>query len=344
MKKIMILFLLADIVFLYGCDKKQLVAGGQRDVIVVLSEDDNWSKTKDALKEALERDVFTPNRETIYQLMHGLPENLNSFIYGKNLLLVGYLNGLSEASKLISTLLTDEAQEMVQKRQAFIFDKENPWAVGQYLLVIVSPGKPELKDIIEENKDVIFNYFERASLKRAKWLIYSAGREKQKEKKLEDQFGFSVELPTGFYWKGEDSIKTFVNLVRQFPFRLISIGWKDKEVQKTSFERMLQMRDSIASLYLDKDIIDRNMTKGMDVEFLERKAYKIEGIWKNDEKVMGGPFRTYFFNDSAQKRFYVIDIHVYAPGRKKWFYLKELEAVASTFQTYPVKKDQRHET
>ncbi len=329
-----IFFFLTAIALLSGCSKKQPIAGGQRDVIVVLAQDNIWENTKNNLKKSLEQEVFTPNRETVYELMHGLPENLDSYVYGKNLLLIGYLSAMDESSKLISNLLTDEAKEMVKKKQAFMFDKENPWATGQYLLVIASPGKPKLENIIDENKDIIFDYFEQSSLKRAKWLIYSAGREKEKEEKFESQFAFSVELPIGFFWKEEDSIKTFVKLVRQFPLRLISIGWKDTETEGLSLEKAIQMRDSVASLYFDRDFVDTAMTKGMDVEFLGRKAYKIEGIWKNDDKVMGGPFRTYFFNEPAQKRFYLIDIHVYAPGRKKWFYLKELEAVASTFQVF----------
>ncbi len=326
------------ILIVSGCKKEQIIAGGQRDIILVLAEEDDWSKTKGVLKDALERDVYTPNRETIYELMHGLPQNFSSYIYGKNLILIGYLGGLSEASNLISTLLTDNAKEMVQRREAFIFDENNPWAFGQYLLVIASPGKPELVDIIKKNRNTIFNYFEKASYERTKWLIYSAGREKGKEEKLKEEFNFSIDLPIGFYWMGEDSIKTFAKFVRKFPYRLISIGWKKKMVESISFNDACKLRDSIGAFYLDNDIIVKKKTDGKSVEFLGREGYKLEGIWENNEKIMGGSFRTYFFNDTLQQRFYIIDIHVFAPGKKKWFYLMELEGVAETFRTFPVHK------
>jgi len=341
MKKIVFFLLLFVFVVLLGCGRKKIIAGGQRDVIVVLADSNDWEQTKDGLKSALERDVFTPNRETIYELLHGLPENLRSYVYGKNLILIGYLNANSEASKLISTLLTDKAKEMVKNRKAFIFEKNNPWAFGQYLLVIASPGEPSLSSIIQQNKDVIFNYFEKASYERAKWLIYSAGREKDKEDKIKTEFGFSLKLPVGFFWMGEDSIKTFVKLVRMYPYRLISIGWenKDRQISSFAFNDACRMRDSIASLYFDSDVVVREKTTGKNVLFLGREAYKLVGIWKNDEKVMGGVFRTYFFNDTLQHRFYILDMHIFAPGKKKWFYLKELEAVASTFQTYQPGKE-----
>lgn len=341
MKKMVFLLFICSILFSYGCKKKQLIAGGQRDVIVVLAEQDDWFKTKDALENALGRDVFTPNRETIYELMHGLPQNLPSYIYSKNLILIGYVGDLSEASNLISTLLTDKAQEMIQKKETFIFEKENPWAFAQYLLVIASPGKPELVDIIERYKDVIFDYFENASYKRAKWLIYSGGREEEKEEKLKNEFNFAVDLPIGFYWMREDSIKTFAKFVRRYPYRLFSIAWQENMVGSISWNDACRIRDSIGALYFENDVIVKNMTEGKRVEFLGRDGYKLEGIWENNERVMGGPFRTYFFNDTLQKRFYMIDIHVFAPGKKKWFYLKELEAVASTFKTYPLKESKQ---
>lgn len=340
-KKISALLFIGFSLLTLNCGRDKPIAGGQRDIIVVLAEVETRNKIEKPLEEALSRVVFIPTTETIYELKFGLPENLPSYIYGKNILLVGPLDGLSESSKLISSLLTESAQDMVRSKKAFIFEKENPWAIGQYLLIITTPGKPDLAQIIDRNSDVIFNYFEEASLKRAKWLIFSAGRLEEKEEKLREKLNFSLELPTGFYWFGEDSIKTFAKFVRKFPYRLISVGWKESTIDSITFEDGCNMRDSIGKLYFENDMVDRKETKIVKVNHLQREGYKLEGIWRNDEKVMGGPFRTYFLNDTIQKRCYIIDIHIYAPAKKKWFFLKELEGVVSTFETYPEKDSKK---
>lgn len=321
-----------------GCKKKQLIAGGERDVIVVLAQDGEWSRVETQLRKALEREVYMPNREKIYELMHGQPEMLSSYVYAKNLILVGTIGGTSEASNLIETLLTDEALEKVKQQEAYIFEKENPWAFAQYLMVIASPGEPGAAEIIEKNSDIIFQFFERSSHERARWLIYSGGREKEKEKILREQFNISMELPIGFYMREPDSAATFITFVRKFPYRLISIGWSDTSLKILSLEDACRKRDSIATRYFERDSVVKEQTTGRQVDFLGRKAYKIEGIWANNEKVMGGPFRTYFFNDTLQERSYIIDIHVFAPGKKKWFFLMELEAVAATFGAEPLDK------
>ncbi len=333
MKRLLLFLLTLALVFCMSCKKKKLIAGGERDVIVVLAQNAEWERIEIPLRNALEREVFTPNREKIYELMHGQPEMLSSYIYAKNLILVGTIGGSSEASNLIETLLTDEAMKKVSGREAYIFEKENPWAFAQYLMVIASPGEPNAAEIIEKNSDIIFQFFEQASYERAQWLIYSGGREKDIEDALLNKHGISIELPIGFYMKEEDSLETFVTFVRKFPFRLISIGWSDTLFKTLSLEDACRKRDSLAARYLENDSVDRERTTGRQVDFLEQKAYKIEGIWENNEKVMGGPFRTYFFNDTLQKRSYIIDMHVFAPGKKKWFFLMELEAVAASFGT-----------
>lgn len=341
MRRIPVLLLISILPLALNCGRDKPIAGGQRDTIVVLAERETMNKIEDGLEKALSRVVFIPTTETIYELKFGLPENLSSYIYGKNLLLVGPLDGLSESSKLISSLLTENAQEMVRNKKAFIFEKENPWAIGQYLLIITTPGEPELAQIIDKNRDILFDYFEKASLKRAKWLIYSAGRLEEKEKKLREKFNFTFELPTGFYWYGEDSIETFVKFVRKYPYRLISVGWEEHIMDSITFEDACNIRDSLGNLYFENDAVDREETKGKHATHLNREGYILEGIWRNDEKIMGGPFRTYFLNDTRQQRCYIIDIHIYAPSKKKWFYLKELEGVISTFETYPVKDSEQ---
>ena len=156
MKRLGIIVCILTLLICYGCNKKQLIAGGERDVIIVLAQDRDWVNLENPLKQALEREVFTPNREKIYELLHGQPEMLSSYVYAKNLILVGNIGGTTEASNLIETLLTEDALLKVKQNEAYIFEKENPWAYAQYLMVIASTGEPSLPEIVEKNSDIIF--------------------------------------------------------------------------------------------------------------------------------------------------------------------------------------------
>ena len=74
-------------------------------------------------------------------------------------------------------------------------------------------------------------------------------------------------------------------------------------------------------------------TDARNVEFLGRPAVVLEGLWENDEKMAGGPFRNYTFYDKESGRIYQIDIAVYYPAGKKETFLRQLDVMARTFKT-----------
>lgn len=45
----------------------------------------------------------------------------------------------------------------------------------------------------------------------------------------------------------------------------------------------------------------------------------------------GGPFRSYGFYNESDHRLYLMDYSVFAPGEKKWPFMRQLEAMARTF-------------
>ena len=69
------------------------------------------------------------------------------------------------------------------------------------------------------------------------------------------------------------------------------------------------------------------------VDFNSRYAIRLDGVWQNEKHVMGGPFRSYGFYDENDGRLYMIDLAVYAPGERKYQYIRQLDGIASTFET-----------
>jgi len=69
------------------------------------------------------------------------------------------------------------------------------------------------------------------------------------------------------------------------------------------------------------------------VEFKDTKAIRIKGVWRNDKikgGPMGGPFVSYFFQKNGI--WYFLDGHVFAPGKKKWPFLEEVDVILNTFE------------
>ena len=67
------------------------------------------------------------------------------------------------------------------------------------------------------------------------------------------------------------------------------------------------------------------------VEFAGRPAVRLSGWWGNRALVGGGPFRSYCFFEPSQRRVYIIDVSLFAPGVGKVPLMRNLDAVAHTF-------------
>ena len=70
-------------------------------------------------------------------------------------------------------------------------------------------------------------------------------------------------------------------------------------------------------------------------------AIQLTGVWQNDRETRpaGGPFRSYGFYDLNTQRLYLVDMAVFAPGKKKLPYLRQLDVMAQTFKTRERKKE-----
>jgi len=72
------------------------------------------------------------------------------------------------------------------------------------------------------------------------------------------------------------------------------------------------------------DLADPTLTPG---EMLGAKR-QIHGRWEDDEVSAAGPYR--FYEITREGRRYYVDLAVFAPGRPKLPYLRELQAIAET--------------
>jgi len=140
-----------------------------------------------------------------------------------------------------------------------------------------------------------------------------------------------------YYVAVDSSELNYVWLRRFNPQRWISVYWEPvKDPSVLSKQWMLEKRHGIIRSFYDGDYVyeDENIkVQKKVVDFNDRFAIRLDGVWQNEKHVMGGPFRSYAFYNESDGRLYLIDLAVYAPGQRKHQYLRQLEGIASTFRT-----------
>lgn len=318
------LFSTSILFFLLGCtpEYKPHHAVGKHTEVIVISEPQIYSEVESLLVETLERVIYTPTTERIFDITHITPSEFTDFLYRKNCLIIGLIG-----DALIDSILSPSSKQKLMRGAEYLFGSTDLFASGQCVLVVAGPTVYKLKDIIMANLELIFNYFSESVRRRLKEELYKDGFQEALSQNLRSRYGFSISVPAG--WKVANDEFGFVAFRRNQPDRIISIYWEARPHIELDKAVAIRIRDKIGAKYYDGDYVEDGLTKFYWVNFHNIITGKLDGIWQNDENVTGGPFRTYFFWHGG--RFYVIDFHVFAPGEKKWMWLQQLELIADTF-------------
>lgn len=325
MKKVFLLFLL----FLVACSEDVYYAAGKEDEIFVVADSGVWKELKNLIKESLYKDVRIVHLKPIFTVKYVEPQNFTLKQKRKNLLLIS--SGTSDRTfEFIRNILPSNALAKIESQGAGIFLAENCYAEGQIVVVIGAKDITSLKEILEKKQDTLFNIFQGKIKERIKAKTLKQLNERL-SKRMRDQYGWSLKLPRQYHVSRDSN--RYVRFVRRHPDRFISVYWESTGNFDAKY--CLNERKIIAKIYYRGDQIDTTRTKIEGFKFRGRDIFVISGVWQNEQYVMGGPFLTYCIYEPKRKTAYFVDGLIFAPGKNKWVYLCELEAILESFEIPP---------
>jgi hypothetical protein len=310
---------------LFGCSENIQYAAGKEDEIFVVIDPTTWNDVEEPLRMALERKVPIVHPEQIFSLVKTDPGQFPRFRARKNLLIIGRIRG-QRSSALIQELLPPSSLEGGAEEGSRIFFVENRYREGQLAIVIVGASNESLRETVRISSDALFQTFWDGAKKRIKKRALVNLNSSLINRFAED-YGWSLKLPVQYKLTRKE--ERLVRLARHYPDRLISVHWEERKGIEP--DECLERREWFGRVFLDGDTILRDMTKAVDVEVNGVRGTRIDGVWQNEEHVMGGAFITLCIYDPNRQRDYLIDGLLFAPGRKKWIYLAELEGIVESF-------------
>ena len=320
---------------LFGCFGKP-PASGEDNQLFVVSDSDNWEALESSIKDVFEKVIETPQPEKLFEVHWVPPEKFSQFATRKNIAIVGILNSEGEINEKVSNMLSAEVKAKVADGSAFVFPKENPWAEKQLLVVLASTGFAELQEKLQDNKDYLYQLFEKKVLDETKAQMFSQLEQTELSEKLLENYGWVLRIQHDYIINIEREQDRFVMLRRSLPGRerWLFVHWiEDGNPNIINEEWAMNTRDKLTEKFYENDFIDRKHMASKEVDFLNRPALRLEGLWGNDEKVAGGPFRNYTFYDEQSGRIYMIDVAVWFPRGSKEPFLRQLDIMAHTFKT-----------
>ncbi len=323
---------------LLTCERPKEAAIGQDDVITVVCDERNWEVCEPILAQTLGKVFHTPPTETLYRFQRISPRDLNVNILNKNLMILTRLEDDSKITPQVRSMFPDSTIRNLRQNPRGIYYQGDVYAQGQALVVVVGKSLADLKNRVEINQDVIFNFIEHKMFERNTAFVYRSGEQFDLAQKYFDQYGFYMRMMHD-YVEIENRPKTnLLWLGRDFPYRWLTVTWVEPSDSSLEF----QLNDLLTKTFGTKlrDVkLNRDYLTSEQIWFKQYSAIKYYGLWESKAEVKGGPFIAYGFYEPIKDRIYLISGLVYAPDKAKLPYLRQMETIIRTFDTEVYKQD-----
>jgi len=220
-----------------------------------------------------------------------------------------------------------------------ILVQRDVWAKPQIVINLFGPNDSTTVEYLNMNAEKLLNLLDQAELNRT-IINYRKNRAKLIDDSLREKHHLSLSVPIG-YEVGVDS-SDFVWISHELSDLTQSIliyNYAYTDSDTFTPEYLISKRNEFTMKYLPGPSTGSYMVIEQDYpvsfhEYTRDNQYcaELRGLWKLENGFMGGPFINISMLDEKMNMVVTVDAFVYAPGLDKRNYVRELEAILSTFR------------
>ena len=318
---------------------------GEIDEMIIVIDSGQWSSSN-RLGKTLRETFLTPmlglpQDESLFKINKASPQKLNSVLKSvNNMVFVTTLDSKTSDSQSLKQFFTKTSLEKIKKDTTIFMNiQKDLFAQGQTVVFLFSDTEKRLTRYIKNNREQIQNIFESSIRKKIKNSL-SKGSQKQLMKRIEKKHGYRITIPYG--WKQARETENFVWLRKLDAVTEQSLFIYDEPYTHSNiFEDLGAYRDKIThanlydgenkNVYIARQEIIDVMTK--QINFNGYFAVQSKSLWKISDGSRGGPYISYTIVDETKGIIYYIEGYVDSPGTPKKNFIREVDAILSTFQS-----------
>ncbi|MGB3464063.1 MAG: DUF4837 family protein, partial [Cyclobacteriaceae bacterium] len=282
-----------------------------------------------------------PQDELLFDLKKVSPLRMNNVLKkAKNILYVITLDDPTSESRALRRLVSKDALNLINADTTrYIKLDRDLYANGQLVMYLFARTSDMMANRIDENAAYIRSVFESEERERLKKRLFKS-QEREIEKQLTDKHGYLIEIPYGY--EVAKNVDNFV-WIRQLGAGMNKNFFVYSEDYNTQYQldRIADLREEITGKYLrDSEKEDLYITQQEilpmitdTISFNNKFALRNKGLWKVSDSSAGGPYISYVIVDEKIGKLYYLEGYVYAPGSDKKNFMREMDAILSTFKT-----------
>ncbi len=208
------------------------------------------------------------------------------------------------------------------------------WARAQLATVVLLPETGQAEGL----RSLLPQLFELLTARYDEWVIqrmYTSGLNDSLKAELAG-LGFTLDLPNVYLQVREDSVFRFANPYRQGDsdlLRSLLLTWRSGAAA-IGPEALRAWREEIdETQYAPPQDIQPEHQRSAVIEVDGSAGLELRGVWQDrGDFPAAGPFITRAISCPEQDRTYYIDAWLFAPGRDKYPYLRQLEILLESFR------------
>ncbi len=318
-------------------------AGGDYDQIILVIDSTQWkTEIGDELKATFRAPVQgLPQDESSFILSRINPLQFNNVLKtAMNLVFVMTLDSKTAESDFVRRYFTNQALKKIQSDSSlWMTIRRDEFAKGQVALYLFGQDGPALAEKLKANQKRLQDFFESMAQQRIRSKLLKK-REKALEKAITERQGVEIQIPFG--WDVSKNLPNFswvrfLEADKEMNVFIYQEPYKDQAI----FDNVPAFRDRITETFLkDSEKPEIYITRQEQIPVFEDRvtfnnnfAVKARGLWKISDMSGGGPYVSYTMVDESKQVLYYIEGYVYAPGTKKKNYVRQVDAILSTFKT-----------
>lgn len=316
-------------IFLISCGTKNERAisrssGKTAEMLVATNSEARWEgPVGDAIRNYFGQDYeVLPQVEPLFEFAHLPISSLTD-------------NKMFKAHHNILIVEIDEnaTENTIEARKDF-------WSKPQRIINIKSPSDEEFVAFFEEKKESVMSIFMDSEYERLQKTFY-AFRDRDIMADIKDHFGFSLEVPSGFYVASKKAEFMWIRKETQHNSQgLIIYTYDYTDTLAFDESRIISFKNTITHEFIPGPSEGSYMVVASEyspilskpIDFNGMFAIETRGLWRLENDFMGGPFVNYTFVNERNNKVVTIDGYVYAPNKPKRDLLIQLEAIAHSIK------------
>lgn len=311
-----VLLAVALAVALAGCGGKPFAEGGSRDLTLFSTLAPDAPEVL-LFRAVMEREAIRIEDERAYAV-HLAPLDSTRAYRARTVVCLGY-GPTREVPRPFRPLLA--SLERSGRTYVFVPDM---WLRGQAAGLVWAPTREDLWGALQRDQNGLFRALDRVVYGTVRSRVLSLPRDAEAEAHLREVLGFSLHVPRGYTLRIDRKLRAACLVEEGPPARLLRI----RRVQGAPPEDLRAARDQLVRAFRPGERTLPLQEPVLEPGGMAGGVRQLYGRWEESQVSAAGPYR--FFEVVRKGGRYHVDLAVFAPGRPKLPYLRELQAIAET--------------